>query len=532
MPSTTIRILKNCPLDTSYDHTLYFATKAAQTDYFKGLTKYNLTNQTYQRVKRGYMRVQYKAEDLYDCNYIMFQNASFGDKWFYAFITSVEYVNNITSEIRFQIDAMQTWFFDYTLDTCFVEREHSVTDVAGENLVTENIGYGDYVIASQEYSGKFTDWVIVVIRAASAIGQLNTGGFYGKLFSQCEYETYELDGDGVAGIHDLLQLLSILNNDNSVLDIFMLPRAFVPTKIANQPDPNPYSTIAYCTGDTGSLGTYTPRNKKLLTYPYQLLDVDNMQGENLELHYEYFNHPAVPQFKLIPSISTDSKIVLTPVNYKGYNVISDSLSMASFPKCPYATNDFAAKVVQAGMGVALASLTKGASIPVTTPKPYSPSNAPALPPPKLDKTGYFEIPEEQPMRTYDIPSIAQIAAITGGLGNLLRGANTRASNANSGNAWFNMGKFDFQFTKKTIRPEFARIIDDYFDRFGYATMRNKVPNTHSRPHWNYVKTQACTITGSIPCDDAQFICSLYDRGITFWKSGSEVGNYSLDNSPT
>lgn len=56
------------------------------------------------------MRVEKKAEDLYDCNYLAFQNTSFGSKWFYAFITSVEYVNNITSEITFEIDVLQTYF--------------------------------------------------------------------------------------------------------------------------------------------------------------------------------------------------------------------------------------------------------------------------------------------------------------------------------------------------------------------------------------------------------------------------------------
>ena len=38
---------------------------------------------------------------------MMFQNSAYGDKWFYAFITSVEYVNDVTSNISFEIDVMQ-----------------------------------------------------------------------------------------------------------------------------------------------------------------------------------------------------------------------------------------------------------------------------------------------------------------------------------------------------------------------------------------------------------------------------------------
>ena len=161
-PNTVIRLLKNCPLDTTYEHTIYFESDSAQISYFQSLTKYTMTNQSYQRVQRGKMRVAYKAEDLYDCNYLMFQNSSFGNKWFYAFIKSVEYVNNATSEIEFEIDVMQTWFFNYDLEMCFVEREHSATDNIGENLVPENLETGEYVSDDFDASGVLGNKSIVV----------------------------------------------------------------------------------------------------------------------------------------------------------------------------------------------------------------------------------------------------------------------------------------------------------------------------------------------------------------------------------
>lgn len=81
-PGTNIRILKDVPLDTTYDHTIFFTDGTTQENYFMGLQKYNLTNYTYQRVKKGVSRVGIKADNLYDCNYMMFQNTSFGSKWF------------------------------------------------------------------------------------------------------------------------------------------------------------------------------------------------------------------------------------------------------------------------------------------------------------------------------------------------------------------------------------------------------------------------------------------------------------------
>lgn len=168
-PSTNIRILKNVPLDNTYRNTFWFsndeAGKFAQTQHMQNYTKHNLTNQTYQRVNKGVARVGIKAEDLYDCNYMMFQNTNFGNKWFYAFITSVEYVNNTVSEITFEIDVMQTWYFDYELKECFVEREHSVTDVAGDNLATEPVDLGSIICTSINGTGLFDSYVAVIAYA-------------------------------------------------------------------------------------------------------------------------------------------------------------------------------------------------------------------------------------------------------------------------------------------------------------------------------------------------------------------------------
>src|SRR5699024_299081 len=90
----------------------------------------------------------------------------------------------------------------------------------------------------------------------------------------------------------------------------------------------------------------------------------------------------------------------------------------------------------------------------------------------------------------------------------------------------------FQFYYAHIRREFAEIIDNYFNVYGYATHLVKVPNRDVRPHWNYVKTVNVSLTGSVPADDMAKLRSIYDNGVTFWKNGDEVGNYALDNSPT
>ena len=89
----------------------------------------------------------------------------------------------------------------------------------------------------------------------------------------------------------------------------------------------------------------------------------------------------------------------------------------------------------------------------------------------------------------------------------------------------------FGFMHKHITQEYATIIDDYFTMYGYACKKVKVPNRSSRPEWNYVKTIACKIRGSMPSDDAVAIEKIYDSGIRFWKNPGHIGNYTFDNSP-
>ena len=141
-PNSYIRLLSGCPIDESYNHTIYFSSATEQADYFLTLTKptYGLFSKvSYQRAGKNTIRLQVLADNIYDCNYLMFRNTAYGTKWFYAFINRIEYINDNVTEIEYTIDVMKTWYFDYELGECFVEREHSLSDHIGENVVEENL---------------------------------------------------------------------------------------------------------------------------------------------------------------------------------------------------------------------------------------------------------------------------------------------------------------------------------------------------------------------------------------------------------
>lgn len=157
-PNTTIYLLRNVPLDNTYTDTMWFENASSQWTHFKTRVDANgeiFAKNTYQRKNINRCRLEVPADRVYDCNYMMFQNTNYGNKWFYAFITQVEYINNAVTEIEYELDVMQTWMFEYTLEMCMVEREHSSTDQIGDNLMSEPFDLGEYVVDSWEKD----DWI-------------------------------------------------------------------------------------------------------------------------------------------------------------------------------------------------------------------------------------------------------------------------------------------------------------------------------------------------------------------------------------
>ena len=79
-----------------------------------------------------------RFEDLLGYNYCMYKNDSYKDKWFYAFITDIKYVNDGMSEVTIETDTFQTWQFDIVYMNSFIEREHVGDDTIGLHTLPEN----------------------------------------------------------------------------------------------------------------------------------------------------------------------------------------------------------------------------------------------------------------------------------------------------------------------------------------------------------------------------------------------------------
>lgn len=514
-PGTNIQLLKDVPLDTTYDHTIYFSSASAQSTYFMGLQKYNLTNYTYQRVKKGVARVGIKADNLYDCNYMMFQNTSYGNKWFYAYITAVEYVNNECSEVYFELDVMQTWFFDYDVDYCFVEREHSVTDNIGDNIAPETLATGEYVFNNYSAITSMRDMVVCI--AIVDTSNATDGTLYDGIYGSAELWVY--DSTDVQTINDKVN--EYVQKPDAIIGMYMFPKIFVGGVI---PDTHRLSygagavvtTVAItAVSKKNTIDGYKPKNAKLYTYPYNFYHVDNASGGELSLRYEFFDN-LQPVVEISGTVTQPVVACLRPCSYKGvasyselggYTTLNtESLQLNNYPMCSWNVDAYQAWVAQNSIPLALNTIASGGQLAIA---------------------GAYST---NPNAVVGAGVIGQISNVVSQFYQASIAADISKGNLNNGGANVANHKQQFYGGRCSVTAEYARIIDNYFTMFGYATRQCKKPNRNSRPHWNYVKTLGCTITGSVPADDLKKICSIYDNGITFWKNGSEVGNYSLDNT--
>ena len=90
--------LLNVPLENDYKHTLFFETKAGQESYFLSKQVKYVGECTYLR-KDNVIRYPDLIDRLSGCNYVMYKNGWHSSKWYYAFITKMEYKNDEMTEI-------------------------------------------------------------------------------------------------------------------------------------------------------------------------------------------------------------------------------------------------------------------------------------------------------------------------------------------------------------------------------------------------------------------------------------------------
>lgn len=546
-PDSTIRFHKNIVLDNTYDHTYYFDSITAQNEFFSdrsietGKVLFELDNYSYQRHTSNSIRIARPASAVMNCSYISFKNSAFENKWFYAFLTDYEYVNNSTTIIYYEIDVMQTFMFDIEWKQCYIERQHTISDNIGDNLIPESLDLGEYQYVDFGLLETDTSEYKLVIAATftGTYDQLNDeytftdagGNTYGGIYSGVypNVFSYQTVGGWYLANKFLIDATR-QNKSTGIVSVFMLPADFFYYDTLNNTyrlNSNAKESVFPLTKGTNWLyDNHVCKNNKLYTYPYTLLSVDNGQGNCANFRWEYFTtNNAV--LKVYYTGNSSPELVCVPVNYNGLiNNYNERIIINNIPQCAYAIDSYLAWLAQNNTkwNVALGGTIIG-----------SLAGAASLPNSFLNNAMYSYSFEGSGANMAS--PLAAGSLIAGGIkvANLLAEKHVAStmpphvSGTEANVANISTHNFGFRAYNVHVRPEYARIIDDYFTRYGYAIHQNAVPNLCARKRFTYVKTVDCTIEAEIANEYTQKIVSIMNNGITFWNDKTYIGNYERPN---
>ena len=633
-PNTTIHLLERVPLNKSYEHTVHYPNKTEQFNAFMGYKVYTLNNYSYQRAGIGTIRINLPYSSVYQCNYMLFANESYEDRWFYAFVDGASYVSNDVTEIYYTIDVLQTFSSEYWFKPCFVERMHTFTDVVYENTQPEGLELGpDYrinnwheidLIDKDDSKKKF-----LILATTTATGGKVTCGVRSNTVMGLAY----VECTGVDDVKSTVQLYIDNGYAANIVAIYTLPSEAT-------------SKIEFTRKKT--LDGYTPKNMKLYSYPFSFIEMNNRIGDSLELKYENFNKSNTDDkissldnvFKfssfnrLSPTILDARLFAWSYLNGGMIPAFGYSVGYSLFPQGAIADDSFKAWLAQnqnsyvaslnaigqqydtnmaiaqnaydmasrsasaslesnsnsintslanaqmanatavnvnrrsanAGSVANLANMGTGLIASAVAQNPLSALSAGVS---ALTTQNSINVNERNTADTLATQMLTADNSAMTALSNSNLAYSTAMKNASTSQASatlsaitsaniataqlvakkqdaehqpsnmrgqimaysFNtaQGEIGFAVLEKCVRKEYAQMIDDYFEKYGYAVRRLITPSIITRPHWTYLKTCGCIIDGVINAQDAQTIKGIYDNGITTWKKLEDVGNYNLNN---
>lgn len=531
-PNSTVQLYSGVKLSNDKNDTFYFSSASEQDTFFSNLSYIAvLPNQYRVEPTKNVIKIMLPYSRVYKANYMRFRNISYENKWFYAFVTKIEYVNETTTAITYEIDHIQTWFFEYEVDECFVVREHSSTDNIGEHFEPEKVSLGEYVLneVPTPIANSFSDMAIVVVYNPT---QNVSGKMYDGAFSTSVLKIWKDNEAG--GVADFINSITDMNE---IQNIYMCPIAFFRDGIGGGETTYGTQSGRYylemkdeITPET-TIDGYKPKNNKLYTYPYNFFRVDTPDGDCLITRYELFEE-LKPRFAVTTSITMPVEMNCFPIFYKNQQPVMDEtskepitvlrtekLSIKGFPMCNWATPYYSEWLAQNSVPRAVNFLGDAISTALNTiPMFFAPESVATMMAANRGASAGSNLVDSVTSWIADDYSASIHANITHG-------------SLTTGNNDFSCSRLHFEGARVSITSEYAKRIDDYFTAFGYAVGRLKEPSRHNRTRFTFVKTNGANVHGNLPVESADIIASCYNKGIRFWADRSGIGTYTETNAP-
>jgi hypothetical protein len=570
-----------CRVPITPTHQLDFNSASEQNSYFSSKAVKTINNCRYQP-RTAVIKVKGYVDDFQDCNYLFYTNTYHGtSKTFYCWIVSKNYGALGTTLLTVQIDVFQTWMFDVNFTQCMVEREHVEDDTFGKHTIPEDFELGDYVTLTKKSVDCLTG------KPCFFVGVTDTGtGTLGGIFGQT-YSGFCIKYYSYGSISQLTQFITDLCNNgkaDSIAFIFSFPQKLLEKYTTSIHDGDVVSgiegvAIAYETMNWNEQNTnfgyngdsYTPHNTKLYCYPFNFITVKNSSGGNVVLKLENFASAGDIQFAIESVITQNPTISLTPINYAGKQfAIDDSITIQEYGLCSWNNDNYANWFAQHRNSISAQSANA-----------YNSYNASS----NVARNNYENANDNRTTNAEKgiintalstanaLGSFNILGATTNAIGGLAntyldyqqagRNANNDLANStlmntvnyqnqirsivasvkdasvqpngckgSTAGCGLDMARntATFFIEQTSIKPEYARIVDMYWQMFGYQVNTLKQPQFKSREKWNYIKTVNCNTYGDIPNEDIKAINDMFNNGITIWHNESYMYQYDATNT--
>ncbi len=569
-PNTNLKFLK-CDLSINNKHQIDFANINDQFNYFNNLSSKTYSNYTYQR-KDNTIRVQASYDDLINFNYVMYQNSSYSNKWYYAFIIKIEYINDNMCAVSIKTDVFQTYQFDYFFMKSFVEREHisKAEDIPGANLEPESLEIGEPLeIKSFDLDGLKHLYVIAYSRnpqtdnlTTATVSSLATeiNGMMSALFYWV--------GNGL-GLRDMLSRINKAGFSESIITIYTIPAYSIYDLVSENStiwtkeyiDNNYTSSLStWITNITNyappyqiildsrpnTINGYTPKNAKCLTYPYLYIGITPSNGSAKILRFENFTNDLI-EFNVVSEINLNPQVLLIPLNYQYASDYARNINelaiLSGYPNISFYTDYFNSWIAQNSSLINLnlsqsqfqyeiSNVRQDTSLIANSAKNVGNiltgniiGGATNL---GIDYANY-QLDKYENRKNYDYAIQNQLANIEK---QQLLPNSANLSSTSGVLLGYNLYHQDI-IHYYSIKREFLEKIDNYFSMFGYLTNKLKYPNLRTRSNFNYIKTIGCNILSKaqskIPADDLEELKLMFDTGFTIWHNSLNFLNYDINN---
>lgn len=586
---STINLCSKVPI--SLEHQIDFYSEDEQKSYFSSKTVRTIDNCKY-TPRSGELFIKGYVDELEQCNYGYYTNVFNGTaKTYYFFIIRKDLVSKGTTKLTIAIDVFQTWFFQFTpyIQKCFIEREHVADDSFGLNTIAENIDVGE-LVANETLTFEPLQGDIAYIIAFSTI---ENGSTFGKILSGYTYRIYlksdklvefvkELCDNGQADCIGFIATfpLEMLDGNNCESGglIFDKNSDYIKLGQTTSQNENIYMfrhlfDITPLSGKTFTFNnsTYTPKNNKMFCYPYNFIKIENDNGSEIALKFENFNGKYYHCY-VDGMLQQNPIFSLSPKNYNGREIdYSDTISCGGFPLCSWNNDNYSSWYAQNSNRIKNTIMTARHNAQVNT--SVAIRNA------------------RNNLQNLDMQNTANIGKAVIGTAGTLASGNVIGAVSNVGNTAIDMiannaitknnlnndvrntqllqktsmqnninaimaeicdeqiqpntcrgdttlqgldmlrGSNTFFASRFSVKPHIAKLIDNYFSRYGYRVNKFAFPQFVSRETYNYIKTLDMRIVGSnIPREDIDVICAMFDNGLTVWHDMENVLNYDVENN--